>query len=263
MADTRELRALQAAFARHLRDPALDRAQHPLPDGVDERQLAVYQELFVGNVEGLLAGAFPVLRQLLADAAWRELVRAFYRDHPASTPLFRRLAEEFVDWLDGERPPQPDDLPFMAQLAHYEWVELALATAEDPAPEAVQASRHGDLLGGVPRLSPLCWTLVYDWPVHRIGPDYQPRVAPSMQTCLVVHRNADDDVKFLEVNAVTARLLTLIEEQPEATGVALLEQIAEELQQDDVDLVINAGGEILDTLRERGIILGTKPRGPE
>lgn len=218
--------------------------------------MAIYRELFFANVVNLLSTAFPVLRQLHDDPAWTALVRAFFRSHRARTPIFHKLAEEFVDWLAEVRAGTPGDLPFLAALAHYEWVELALSTAEDPPEAALLANPNGDLLDAPPRLSPLCWTLAYDWPVQRIGPDFIPTAPTGQQTYLLVYRNRQDDVKFMEVNAVTARLLTLAEQQPTASGAELLIQIADELAHPDVDAVLSAGAEILEGLRARGIVLG-------
>lgn len=251
-----KLQAQQARFAAHLRDPDAN----PPPDDVAPERMAVYRRLFFNNIETLLAKAFPVLHRILADDLWLALVRDFYARHDARTPLFHKLAEAFVDWLADGRGEHAGDPPFLAQLAHYEWLELALTTAEDPPPAAWLAHPNGDLLAAPPMISPLCWTLAYDWPVQRIGPDFQPTIASGVQTFLVVHRNRSDEVKFVEINAVTARLLSLAEDQPEASGFKLLEQIAEELQHPDIDEVASAGAAILESLRERGILLGTRRR---
>ena len=58
------LRAQQDALAAHIRDPENVAA----PAGVEERRLKIYRELFFNNVEGLLAGNFPVLRRNAHDA---------------------------------------------------------------------------------------------------------------------------------------------------------------------------------------------------
>ncbi len=254
MAERRSHLAVQAAFAAHLRDPEAN----PAPADVEDRRMAIYRELFFNNVRGLLATAFPVLRRLLDDEQWTALIRDFFRRHRARTPIFHKLAEEFVDWLADGRGTVAGDPPFLAQLAHYEWVELALSTAEDPPAAAMLANPNGDLIERPPLVSPLSWTLAYDWPVHRISPDFQPAAPSGMQTFLVVYRNRQDEVKFMEINAVTARLLTLAEEQPTASGGDLLVQIAEELAHPDIDAVIAAGAEILESLRERGIVLGAR-----
>ena len=254
MAESGSHQAVQAAFAAHLRDPDAN----PAPADVEDRRMAIYRALFFDNVHGLLSSAFPVLRQLHDDAAWRALVRDFFREHRARTPIFHRLAGEFVDWLADQRGAVPGDLPFLAPLAHYEWVELALSTAEDPPAAALLARPNGDLLEAPPCISPLSWTLAYDWPVHRIGPEFIPTAPSGQQTFLVVYRNRQDEVKFMEINAVTARLLTLAEEQPQRSGAELLIQIAEELAHPDVDAVMAAGADILEGLRERGIVLGAR-----
>src|SRR5690606_5861953 len=65
--------AQQTAFAAHLRDPDGAAA----PEGIEDRRLGVYRELFFNNVEGLLAGNFPVIRELLGPERWRQLARDF------------------------------------------------------------------------------------------------------------------------------------------------------------------------------------------
>lgn len=250
-----DFRAQQLALAAHLRDPA-----QPAPAGIAPARLALYRHLVTNNLDRALSRAFPVLQRLLGEARWAALQADYLARHRSPEPLFHRLAADFLAFLDAQRGPACGDPPWLQELAHYEWIELALALAEDPP--APPLNRHGDLLEGRPLLTPQCATLAYEWPVHRLAPDFLPAQPPSVPSYLVVFRDAADAVQFLEVTAVTARLLTLIEEQPQQTGRALLEQIAEELQQDDPDAVVEAGASILETLRERGIVLGTRRERP-
>ncbi len=60
--------------------------------------------------------------------------------------------------------------------------------------------------------SPLAWPLRYTFPVRQIGPDFQPVDAPEKPTWLIAWRNRHDQVRFMESNAVTVRLLRLIDE---------------------------------------------------
>ena len=249
MAETTDFIAVQRCFAAHLRDPA-----HALaPEGIEERRLAIYRELFFGNIAGTLKAAFPVLRQMLGDERFTVLARAFYAEHRSPYPQLHRLPEAFVDYLHEQRSPQADDPPYLGDLAHYEWVELALSIAEDV--EVTPFDVDGDLLAAPPLLTPLCWILAYEYPVHRIGPGVE---AVAAATYLAVYRNADDEVKFVELNALSARLLSLIEEQPQASGRALLRMIADELAHADAEALIAAGATLLDDLRARGLILGTR-----
>ncbi|MFP4560383.1 MAG: DUF2063 domain-containing protein [Thiohalorhabdus sp.] len=247
------LREQQEALTAHLRDP--DR--HPPPPGLDERGRSVYRRLVFNNLHGLLASTFPVLRRTLGEEAWRERVAAFLAEHRAATPYFPRVAEEFLAYLAEGRGERPDDPPFLQELAHYEWAELALYTAEEE-PSGFPADPDGDLLAGTPVRSPLAWSLRYRFPVHRIGPDFRPEEPPETSTCLVVYRDRADAVGFLEINPVTARLLELMEQEP-APGAELLRRIAAEIAHPDPERVVAFGADILADLRRRDVVLGTAP----
>jgi hypothetical protein len=143
------------------------------------------------------------------------------------------------------------------ELAHYEWVELALLISEEE-PNLRDLDPNGDPLSGAPVLSPLAWPLTYRFPVHRIGPDHQPAEPPAQPTHLVVYRNRSGRVEFLEINAVTQRLLQLLGEGPERSGRGQLECIASELRHPDPQRVLTFGAELLHDLQARGILLGVR-----
>ncbi len=240
---------LQYAFAAHLRDP--ERA--PPPAGIEARRLQIYRDLFYNNIESFLANAFPVMRTLLDDAHWHPLVRRFYANHPCHDPQLHGVARAFVDYLGASGETLA---PWLPELAHYEWVELALAV--DPAELTPQlADPNGDLLDDVPRVSPLAWPLAYAWPVHRIGPSYQPTQVPAPPTCLVVYRTRGDEVRFMEVNPVTLQLLTLLDSDTPPTGREALLQIAAALQHPQPETLVEEGTAMLAGLRARDILLGT------
>jgi len=212
MPDT--LRAQQLAFAHHVRDPDA----HPTPDGVEDHRLRVYRELFHANIATLLGGSFPVIRRALGEDAWRALVRAFYAGHRARTPLFTAVAREFVDWL-AARDAGPADPPWLAELAHYEWVELDLQIAEDD--QADDPAREFTL-------APLVRPLAYAWPVHRIGPGHRPTTPPGSPTLLLARRDASGDVRFSELSALVFRLLQLLDDPVHRTGTEVLGHLADE-----------------------------------
>jgi hypothetical protein len=206
----------------------------------------------------LLAGNFPVLRRILTEDHWKGLVRDFFIRHRASTPLFTELPQEFLDFIHRERGPQPGDPPFLLELAHYEWVELALLIS-DAEPDLRGLDPNGDLLAGIPALSPLAWPLCYRFPVHRISPENQPQEPPAEITYLIVYRNRAERVEFLETNAVTKRLLQLLGEGEQRSGRGQLGQIASELDHPSPEQIIAFGADLLEDHRARGIILGSRP----
>jgi uncharacterized protein len=247
------LAAQQLAFAAHLRDP-----RQPAPPGVEDRRMAVYRELFYNSIEGLLAGNFPVLRGLRGDAPWHALVRDFYREHRGHTPLFPEIAREFLRYLEQRQRDGRDDPPFLLELAHYEWVEMALSLVDDDT-EADACDPDGDLLDGVPLLSPLAWPLAYRFPVQSIRPDFQPHTAPEHPTFMLVQRDADDRIRFTAIDLAGYRLLQAIADNPsDRSGRDILHALASEAGLDEPDAFIADGERLLRRLRERGVLVGKR-----
>ena len=208
----------QNAFTRGMRTPG----QQAVPSGLDGERYAVYRDLVYRNLDGLLAGGFPVLKATLAAEQWSDLVREFLADYRARTPLFLELGREFLAFLDSreERGWEPG---WLYELAHYERVELDLAVAPDepPPPPADPPPATA-----APRLSPLARLLCYEYPVHRIGPDNDP--APE-STFLLVYRDEGDDVQFMTLMPATAQLLALVEADCGRSSQALLQALADAL----------------------------------
>lgn len=242
-----DFRAKQDEFARYIRDPD----NQPPPADVKPERMLMYRELIYNNIEGFMAGNFPVIRKIMDDQQWRALIHDFILAHRAHTPYFAEIAEEFLDYLENERKHH-NDFPFLPELAHYEWVELALSVAADERVAGTQKPAINE--DGLLRLSPLAWLLLYRFPVHRISPDFLPQEAPEQPTSLIAYRDHNDEVKFMDINPFTYRLLAIIHEQGEAHALACLEQVAEESRHPDPALIISGGLLTLQELAEKGIV---------
>jgi len=236
-----------------MRDPENNSA----PEGVEDRRIGVYRELIYNNIEGFIANSFPVLRKITPDDRWHEMLRDYVCNHQAHTPLFPRMPLEFIQYLEDERHGHPEDPDFMLELAAYEWAEIAISL-DTREIEMDGIDVEGDLLAGVPVLNPLIMTQTYQYPVHKISPDYLPDTPPEGPTYLLVYRRKDDEVGFLELNTVSARLIECIQANDDKTGLQLLERIAEELKHHDPQVVINGGHEIMRDMHDKDILLGVK-----
>jgi hypothetical protein len=243
--------AYQYAFAAHIRDPR----NNPRPPGVSPRGMRVYNELVFNNIEGFLLACFPVSRKILGARHWRGLVRAFFAGHRCRSPFFRQIPEEFVTWLREVRAGHPGDPSFLPDLAHYEWVELALDVSL-VEPDLAGIDPGGDLLTGRPAFNPVTMLLTYPYPVHRIGPRFRPQAPDPQPTRLLVFRNSQGRVRFLVLNTVSARLVALLHEGG-GSGTEALKAIARELTHPDPEVVVRGGQEILESLRREGALLGT------
>jgi len=257
MAERPEFQEKQYAFAAHIRDP-----QHvPAPEGVEDRRMAIYRELFFNNLRSLLSSTFPVLRKLHADDKWRRLIRQFMRKHQAQTPYFLELPAEFLNFLQNEYELEDDDFPFLVELAHYEYIELALSVS-DESNDTENIDPDGDLLSGIPEKSALAWVYGYQYPVHRISNEFQPATPEDQPVYLAVYRGSDDKVGFLELNPVTAGLLHAIEENEAGkSGETLLRELAATINYPNVDAFIQHGTDTLQEMRTLEILTGTRTAG--
>ncbi len=242
----------QYAFAAHIRDPH----HNPPPAEVEDRRMKIYRELFFNNVESFMSNTYPVLQELLGEERWQAILRDYFARHQATTPLFSEMPREFLKYLEHEYQPQEDDYPFMLELAHYEWAELALNVLDvDLSETAFDAD--GDLMQGIPHVSPLAWPMSYQYPVQLIGTDYIPAEPPEAATHIVIYRDLADEVHFLELNPVTMRLLQILQ-AGERNGHDALMQIAAEMNHPEPQTLLQFGQQILEEFRQRQIILGTK-----
>jgi hypothetical protein len=239
----------QYAFAAYIREPD----HNPAPPGVKPERVAMYRELFFNNIMNFIGTSFPVLKQVLDEAQWMELVQDFFARHRSTTPYFSDFPEEFLAFLREERTGHRQDPPFLLELAHYEWVELALSLAEGDAPEPNLALEQNPLECLI-TLSEVAWPLAYRFPVQRISRDYQPTEPPAEPTLLAVYRDREDTVHFVELNPPTYRLLQIVETRGSIQAKECLLQIAQELGASDPAPILGFGADILRDLGKRGVV---------
>lgn len=257
------LSAYQAAFTAHLRDPA----QHPRPAGTLDKRMAVYREIVFQNFAASVSACFPVLRSVLGVRVFKRVLRDCFRDGSFQSPLFQDIPAAFVAYLQSRTPsvappasaldgvvtapvltaPLASSLPaYAAQLAHYEWLELALsrqvtaASMGDPAP---RIDTPAALASHVLALTEAHALAEYDFPVHTISRRHH--APPPTPTQLLVYRNADHHVRFIVLNALTALLLAQIKAHPTWTVTAHLEQLALLLPGIPKDTLLQGGLETL------------------
>ncbi len=196
------------AFAARIRQPQ----GTPLLPGIAAERMALYEELFFNNIQSFIDSGFPVLHRLFDEARWQRLLRGFIAGHRCRTPYFLQIGEEFIAWLQQGYVAEAGDPPFLLELAHYEWVELALDVASDELPPQ--------------GWSPLAWPLAYVWPVQQLGVDYRPTTPPAEPTCLLAWRDAADQVRFQQLSPFAYHLALRLQ-AGEASSEALLELAAQ------------------------------------
>ncbi|MFT5675122.1 MAG: hypothetical protein ACI808_001051 [Paraglaciecola sp.] len=195
----------QCEFIDHLKNPDVNTFDH----GIEDRRLQIYRELFFNNVSGFLSSGFPVLESLYSEQNWLILARKFFAEHECRSPYFIDISKEFVEYLSSSYDLSEIDPPFMLELAHYEWIELAISVRKQTS---TLNYWDGHTKYSTVQFSELASLLSYQYPVHQISQEYQPEDS-SERVYLVVYRNEEDEVNFTLVNAVSAHMLNIIQEQ--------------------------------------------------
>jgi len=236
----------QQDFCAHLRDPI----KQPRPKNVPIERMAVYKEVVFNNLFESVSACFPVAQKVLGKRAWLKLTKHFFCEHSATSPIFREIPEEFLAFLST----QADLSVYLTDLCHYEWIELLVSLMKTSTREN-DIDKAGDLLKCPLAFTPTMQLLEYNYPVQKISARYQPK--EKVKTQLLVYRNAEDAVKFIELNPVTHRLIGLLQ-QSVMTGEQALTIIAKELHQGSSEKTLQFGLVILEQLKSQGVILGTK-----
>jgi hypothetical protein len=244
--------ALQQQFTAHIRDPQTT----PAITAVEDRRMAVYRDLIFSNMESFISSNFPVIRSLYDENAWDEFAHDFLREHLCHTPLFPEFGREFLRYVEFRQQQGRDDPPFLLELAHYEFAELALAIDENDI-ASVAHDPDGDPSADVPVVSPLVCVLAYRFPVHRINADFRPELPDENPSVLLLVRGRDDSVRFHEINALSALLIERLSGNTELTGAQCLEALLAEHGDASAPLR-EAGLAVLRELREHEAILGTR-----
>ncbi len=234
---------IQKSFSDAIRNPH----NHPNLDDVEERRLKVYSELFYNNIEGFISGGFPVLKELFSEEQWHCLVRDFFIKHSCSSPYFLQISEEFLNYLPTSAL---EFLPeFSYQLAHWEWMELHAdvynSQRENVPPKTLNAKNQ------ILSVIESAWCQAYDFPVHTITADNLPEQKTSY---LMVYRNHDLDVGFIELNPLSALLFESLKNNTDQVLNCILQDIARQVNMDET-IVINGGQKIINQWFELGILI--------
>jgi hypothetical protein len=248
-----DFKAKQREFSDYIRDPF----NNPAPADVKQQRIETYRELFFNNIGSFLSSNFPVLRKILNEQQWFELVQDFYKKHACTTPYFSEIPEEFLYYLQNERE-NSSDYPFLLELAHYEWVEMALSIEQ----QEIEANREEfieNLSEQNISLSPLAWPLVYAFPVQQISPAFLPESAPQEPTYLLVYRNISDQVNFIQIPPITFRLLQILQENESLSCHRCLEQIAQESAHPEPEIIVDSGLQTLKDLAKKNIVIPSRP----
>jgi hypothetical protein len=241
----------QMAFTAHIRDPL----NQPRPNNVAAKRMDVYKEIVFNNIFESVSACFPVARKVIGKRIWLKLIRGFFREHSSTTPIFRKIPEEFLSYLANLNSIAHENIPpYLSNLCHYEWVELLVSTMIDNNLDGREIDSTGNLSNNLPAFAPTMQLLNYEYAVQKISPYYKPK--EKTYTQLIVYRNTEFAIKFIELNTLTFRLIEILK-RDQVNGIEALSKLADEVNNTHSETVIHFGLSLLEDLRKQGVILGT------
>jgi hypothetical protein len=205
----------QDIFTTHIRS-----AQHHTIEGIEDRRLNIYRELFYNNIESFVSGTFPILKECISHDEWHQMVRSFFIQHKCKSPYFLEISEEFLHFLQADTENTLSLPVYAYSLAHWEWMELFADTyVEGQHNERLVINLDVDIVTTVE----CSWLQAYEYAVHKIKPGDEVFKVPAF---LLVYRDATQKVGFVELNSLSYLLFEAVQNNTELTIQGIVQEIA-------------------------------------
>lgn len=137
--------------------------------------IGVYRNNYRANLHDALAGAYPVIKQLVGDNFFRLLALRFIDQHPSLSANLHRYGAELANFVATFEPAT--DLVYLSEIAALEWAcHLAYFEKDEPVLDLGQLAQvppeqHPDLLL---YLQPACRLVHSRYPIYAIWQAHQP-----------------------------------------------------------------------------------------
>lgn len=191
----------------------------------------VYRNNYRGNLHDTLAGAYPVIAQLVGEEFFRYLTRHFIAQHPSRSGNLHQYGAEMADFVASFEPA--GTLPYLPDVAELEWAchrayfaadahTLDIARLAQIPPE-----QYPDL---ILHTHPSChlvrsrYPVVAIWRAHQPGAEADFRIDLDSGASIALVSRRDDVVIVNELSAADADWLQGIQagmSQGEATAATL------------------------------------------
>ncbi|GGY77031.1 DUF2063 domain-containing protein [Cellvibrio zantedeschiae] len=238
----------QLAFTEYLRgntsgDSANDKKS---------RQEEIYRDLIYKNISQCISDVFQTTKSIIPESEWEAMIREFIKIHPSHTPYFLEICQEFLAYFVNTRKLQPTDYPFIIELMHFEWIQLAIDIADLSLPETTCIPEPAE--SSLWNASPFVVGLTYSYPVHIIDKDYLPIEQTAQPTYLLVHRKRNDDLEILETDGLSLRIIQLLQAHEKINYSQIFQLLAEELDNHTKEILLPRVLSVLRTLAQDELI---------
>lgn len=174
--------------------------EHVAIPGTRQKGLDQYRRLIRNNIHNAMVQAFPIAFTVLSETRWSTLIDDFHAHHSAVTPQVWKLPLEFYSFVKANNYTDKFSLPFLNDLLHFEWIEIAVHTMEDQAPRPF--CQEGDTLSDIIVVAPEYRMIRLKYPVHLYAAEEA--LHHPGDYFLLIFRTSDFDVQFVDLPALHA-----------------------------------------------------------
>lgn len=229
--------------------------QNPSGVGMPLEKSLIYRDLIFSSIQGALQNNYPLTYALLEGEKWEELTDDFFAEHPCGDPQFWKMPKGLVEYVKESGWGEKRQIPFLADLVHFEWLEMEMYMMEDrPSPPFL---RKGDVLEDALILNPEHRFETYDYPVFsQLSWDASWKKGEYHLFC---YRHPDTlDVHFFSLSSFFSHVIQALVDQGRS-GRDVLQAVAEQKHVAMGDQLLGAGRKLLEDLVCKRAILGFQP----
>jgi len=180
--------------------------------------IEIYRNNYRGNLHGMLAGAYPVIEQLVGMDFFRLLTRQYMAQYPSLSGNLHHYGAEMASFIATFEPAKK--LPYLADVAALEWACHCAYFAVDAAPidiaklAQMSSEQYPEL---ILHIHPACRQVRSNYPIAAIWHAHQPgsnsdfNIDLDSGPCYALVSRKDNKVCVNELNAADADWLQKIQ----------------------------------------------------
>jgi len=185
--------------------------------------IEVYRNNYRGNLHDALAGAYPVIKQLVGDDFFRMLALRFIEQHPSRSANLHHYGAELADFV--ARFEAAKELVYISDTAALEWACHTAYFVKDEAMfdfhrlAQIPPEQHPNLiflLHPATRIVRSPFPVYAIWQAHQPGADSDFHIDLNSGHCIALVCRKTDVVQVIELSEAEAEWLQFIQ-----TGIPL------------------------------------------
>ena len=206
----------------HSEEPAeLAQLNPEIVSKLDRKGAAVYARSLAYELQDMANCIFPYCAKAVGED-WDDIVADYYKHHPSEHFDFNQICVHFSSYLEQHCGELLKKMPYLAELADYEWLEQAKAEEGTRIERAPNIAITGleQITEYFPVVNQTLCIRRYRYPVSEIAINFEERKRPkkkfAAKSCLMaIYRDADTHhPRFMLLGEASAAVIEAAQEKP-------------------------------------------------